>query len=284
MFIPRIIYSMARRQGVRALLDGVDGDLVASYNSFYLSHFLRAGKWKLASQVLFALSKELELPPSVVLRQGLRPLLPLGLQALYRQLRKRQAEASEERDSTISQEFARRIGLAERRKVLQESRMPLARTPREAHTRTLTWGHIPWALGGKYDRAAANFSIEPRHPFFDKRLVELCLALPAEQRWDRGWTKVILRRAMAGILPEEVRWRTAPDNLAWDFMRPLLDCKKKIIAEVMHSDLDELSTYVDLVALRRAYEHYVSGKTEEVSVVWHSVSLVLWLRRMKPTA
>lgn len=49
-------------------------------------------------------------------------------------------------------------------------------------------------------------------PFLDHQLVSHLLAVPLESRMRHGMTKVILREAMAGILPEVVRLRTAPAN------------------------------------------------------------------------
>lgn len=53
------------------------------------------------------------------------------------------------------------------------------------------------------------YSIDINHPFLDKRLRELCMAIPPEFKFDNGWKRGPLRRAMAGILPEEVRTRTS---------------------------------------------------------------------------
>jgi asparagine synthase (glutamine-hydrolysing) len=286
MFIPRIMYRSAQQQGVRVLLDGVDGDLVVAQCSHYVSHLLRAGKWKLASQEITALAERLNLPKSIVLRRyGLHPLFPQWIQELYRRGRlRRRGDATEENDERfINPEFSRRIGLAERRNLLQGSRISLARTPRDYHLRLLTWGHIPWALGGKYDRAAAVFSVEPRHPFFDRRLVEFCLALPAEQKWNSNWTKVILRRALAETLPEQVRWRTAPGNLGRTFMCAMLAQRQSLIEEVMQSDLTDIGRYIDLKAVCEEYERYRNGHGENMIMIWEVISLTLWLRRMKPS-
>src|SRR5207245_1895775 len=46
-----------------------------------------------------------------------------------------------------------------------------------------------------------------RAPFLDYRLVQHCLAQPAEALLRDGYTKALLRRAMSGILPEQVRLR-----------------------------------------------------------------------------
>jgi asparagine synthase (glutamine-hydrolysing) len=57
------------------------------------------------------------------------------------------------------------------------------------------------------DRNSMAFGIEARTPFLDYRLVEHAMALPADALVREGWTKSVLRDAMAGLLPEAVRLR-----------------------------------------------------------------------------
>ena len=57
------------------------------------------------------------------------------------------------------------------------------------------------------DRNGMAHSIESRLPFMDYRIVELCFSLPDEMKIRNGETKWILRRAMDGILPPQVRDR-----------------------------------------------------------------------------
>lgn len=57
------------------------------------------------------------------------------------------------------------------------------------------------------DRNSMAFSVEARTPFLDYRLVERAMALPAGDLIRDGWTKALLRQAMAGVLPESVRLR-----------------------------------------------------------------------------
>jgi asparagine synthase (glutamine-hydrolysing) len=51
------------------------------------------------------------------------------------------------------------------------------------------------------------FGIESRVPFVDHLLVEWLATLPADMRLRDGWSKRILRDALVGILPEQVRRR-----------------------------------------------------------------------------
>jgi asparagine synthase (glutamine-hydrolysing) len=55
------------------------------------------------------------------------------------------------------------------------------------------------------DRSSMRFGVEARVPFLDHRLVETACLLPDRLRIDHGVTKSVLRRAMAGIVPDEVR-------------------------------------------------------------------------------
>ncbi|MCQ1575871.1 asparagine synthase (glutamine-hydrolyzing) [Streptomyces parvus] len=57
------------------------------------------------------------------------------------------------------------------------------------------------------DRTAAGNGVEARVPFLDHRLVELVARIPARRRAALLWDKRIVRDAMKGILPEEIRTR-----------------------------------------------------------------------------
>lgn len=89
---------------------------------------------------------------------------------------------------------------------------PLGTTQREPGTLLARhlWqsmiGGLP-ALLRFEDRNSMAFGIEARVPFLDVRLIELAHRLPDRLRIDRGITKVILRRAMAGRLPPAVAAR-----------------------------------------------------------------------------
>ncbi len=58
------------------------------------------------------------------------------------------------------------------------------------------------------DRMSMAHSVETRLPFLDFRLLELVLGQPSSLLYRDGWSKYLLRQAMRGILPDEVRNRT----------------------------------------------------------------------------
>ncbi len=177
----------------------------------------------------------------------------------------------------INPEFSQRIKLDERA-LAQEK--PSACTVRQDHWQKLTWGLLPFVLEVA-DRAAAAFLIKPHYPFFDKRLIEFCLALPAEQKIHHGWTRMIMRRAMEGILPKEIQWRKGKSNLGPNFNRGLLWFEKKRLDNVIFNDTRVISKYVNKAALQNAYNRYASGKgDEDAMTVWKTVTLALWLGRI----
>ncbi len=182
-------------------------------------------------------------------------------------------------DSILDPGFVRRTGLAARAQALLAGRLRPAST-RQAHWLRLTDGLLPLTLE-LADKAAHAFALEPRYPFFDRRLVEFCVALPPDQKLDQGWTRVVMRRAMAGILPEEVRWRGGKTHLAPSFHRGLSLVNRGFLDDVMEGNLSDIAAYVDVDALRQSYRRCVvhAGADDELAV-WKSVMLALWVRRM----
>ncbi len=57
------------------------------------------------------------------------------------------------------------------------------------------------------DRNSMHFSIESRVPFLDPELVNLCFQIPVGFRYKAGFSKLLLREVLKGLVPEAVRTR-----------------------------------------------------------------------------
>lgn len=57
------------------------------------------------------------------------------------------------------------------------------------------------------DRNSMAFSVEARIPFLDYRLVEYIFSIPLDELIKKGWTKNVLRGALKGKIPEDIRMR-----------------------------------------------------------------------------
>jgi asparagine synthase (glutamine-hydrolysing) len=131
------------------------------------------------------------------------------------------------------------------------------------------------------DKAAAAFGIELRFPFWDKRLVEFCLSLPPEQKIYRGWTRMVMRRGLAGILPEDVQWRGGKSNLGPSFTHGFLTFEQERLREVLFDQPELIETYTDITALREAYDRFVARDAydDDEIAIWRAVTLALWLKK-----
>jgi asparagine synthase (glutamine-hydrolysing) len=156
-------------------------------------------------------------------------------------------------------------------------RFDLMRTSREDHLRRLNGGLLRVVLE-VLDRVASASSVEPRYPFCDKRLVEYCLALPADQKLRRGSTRFILRNAL-GFLPEKVRWRPDKGDLSANFRRALAADRHLLETELLQGG-GALMNHVDLPSLRRACDDGSETCSDEAAVtLWRVATIAAWLRR-----
>jgi asparagine synthase (glutamine-hydrolysing) len=128
--------------------------------------------------------------------------------------------------------FARRADVAGRRDLLAR----MTPSPREPYgTDRLAAILHPNAVVGRerYDRVASLFGLEARDPFSDLRLVRFALSLPHEQLVRGGWTKFVLRNAMSGRLPEQVRWRRGKEHLGGQYIAAALTAERGNWAETI---------------------------------------------------
>jgi asparagine synthase (glutamine-hydrolysing) len=181
--------------------------------------------------------------------------------------------------SIINYDFSKKIGLDERIQMMDTSKQrPL--TLREEHWRNLMQGVMAYTLE-QMDQYAAMFSLEARHPFMDKRLIEFCIALPAEQKLFNGYGRMVMRRALEGILPEKVQWRGGKADMSANFDDGFIKRNRQILDDVMSNKIQNMHKYVNVDFLQNAYQKLISSgnKTpdEECTAVWQAVILALWM-------
>lgn len=119
--------------------------------------------------------------------------------------------------------------------------------------------------------------VEIRYPFFDRRLVELMLALPLDQKLRPGETRSIQRRALRGILPEGVRTRRSKGGPGEAFHRTLLRqwswtsalLQQPLVVEYGYIDPDALRLF-----LQRARHGMHTGPLLRI------VALEFWLQSL----
>ncbi len=269
------LYNIAKEQGVRVILDGDDGDTTVSHGLAFLRELAREGRWFSLAREIRGLSKHLSVPAQKILwHRIIKPLSPKVVRDAWRALR-RLVQSSGSSNNIINSEFAKRIGLEDR---FQEKRSRPIRTEREDHWFGLSSGLIPETLE-MVDGIAVAFCLEPRYPFFDKRLAEFCLALPPEQKLHHGWSRMVMRRAMENVLPKDIQWRGDKSDLSPNFVHGLLTFERERLGTLVN-DLNFVEPYIDLTALRNRLQRFVNNKGKEDALpIWKAITLALWLHR-----
>lgn len=278
MFIHWEIYRSANEAGCRIILDGLDGDTTVSHGIPFLCELFRKGHWVRLAREARLLGKTFSSQPAkIVWRRAIKPMIPTPVRRLRRLVRG-ETGALQTTNPVLHPDFIRRIDLMERERVQLKGRLKAYRSVREEHYVRLTSALLPFVME-LADHATAAFRLEARYPFFDKRLIEFCLALPGGQRLKDGLTRHILRRGLKGTLPEKIRWRPSKSDLSPNFRRSLSEHGRKTLDDVILGDPAVLEPFVNIGALRRVYEHYKTDRgNDEAMYLWRAVNLALWLR------
>jgi asparagine synthase (glutamine-hydrolysing) len=123
------------------------------------------------------------------------------------------------------------------------------------------------------------FGIEARLPFLDHRVVELLSGLDPTHKIHLGWTKAVLRDAMEGILPDEVRWRVDKMGFVTPEDRWFRNSLREMAREILTDARTRARGYLNVDAALRAFDAHVAGRKNIGATIWRWLNLELWCRR-----
>jgi asparagine synthase (glutamine-hydrolysing) len=263
----------ARALGLRALLDGTGGDSVISRGGARFPELFFRGKWATLKKELRALANRRgtrESMPRLFFGNVAAPLMPPAMLALAFRMRGR---TSNDTLHWLTPRMARLGGAA-------NAKHRLVYSARRDHAEQLL---SPMLADGMelLDRSMAVHGVEGRYPFFDRRLAEYCLSLPADQKLADGYSRIVARRAMAGIVPDAVRWRAGKGLPGMHVVAALRRSRTQLDELFLH-DAMVLEPYVRIDVLRSMYAELLSQRPIDFRVVvriWSAAVLARWLRR-----
>jgi asparagine synthase (glutamine-hydrolysing) len=132
----------------------------------------------------------------------------------------------------------------------------------------------------QYDRCSMAHGVECRMPYMDYRIVEFVFSLPPESKVGGGYTKRVLREAMKGILPDEVRL----NKLKIGFNAPIVDWFKGPLKEFMLEQMDKKefmeSIFFSGKELRKEFDNFLKSSNpdwNEAWKFWPPVHLTWWI-------
>jgi asparagine synthase (glutamine-hydrolysing) len=257
----------AKRAGLTVMLDGQGGDeLFAGYRAYFgyrLSDLLRAGRVVEASAELRAFAQVNG--PRWAAVALLNPHVPERVRLAARaRMRGAATLAAPDLRGLPATNGASGFAFPDRLRRQQQL--------------VLTRRGLPELLRYE-DRNSMAHSLEARVPLLDHRLVELAFSLPGDELIRRGETKSVLRRALADLLPPQVRNRR--DKLGFvtpegRFLRAELGA---LAADVFASASFAQRGFVDAAAARRRLEKHRRGELDAGMELWRALNTELWARR-----
>jgi len=284
------LYETQRRAGVVVTLDGHGGDeLLGGYVSYVLHALYDAGRlrrWPGRYLQLLDLYRAMFRPSTGAMQpdRSLRRLVVetnawAGLLWRAGMLR--------------SDDGADGAGMAGLTHFLRPEALALARTPEPPYV----WpgdGHLGAALYREFhqtmlptilrnfDRMSMAHGVEVRMPFMDWRLVTYVFSLPPESKIGRGYTKLVLREAMRGLLPEPVRTRR--DKIG--FAPPLAQWFQDELQDWLYDTMLTMSHQTSFLWDARALMAFVDETRSGSGLTWNAVGRLwpvlhafLWLQR-----
>ncbi len=139
----------------------------------------------------------------------------------------------------------------------------------------LTHSRLP-ALLRYEDRLSMAFSIESRVPLLDHRLIETAFALPDTAKVGPGWSKYLMRRALEGVLPQEVTWRKDKKGFPTPFEPWVQGELGGAVRELLNSGKGWLASILGAKPLAEFFAAWDQGRRDPWQL-WRFLSLELWL-------
>ena len=268
-WLPAAVREAAAGSGVRALLAGYFGDTLMSGGHYWALDMAREGKFGLLARTARANWGAFARRDSFF-DFGLRRLIPPGVAKFYRRIRPRRAAAVA---PGIHGDLLSRTDLAGR---LSPAPAP-GRTPPGYRQRydSLTGSNFSQSviIRHQYNRCG----MELLEPYYDRRLVEFVLAVPAYVLGRPGSYRRLHRAAMEGLLPDPVRLRAQRTTFA-PLLRKGLAREGEAIRRLMARPLVVEREYINAdwleAQLESDYEPSASW-----SLLLRTIFLELWLQR-----
>ncbi len=252
-----LVYKCARAKGFRVMLSGQGADeTLMGYRKFFLFHLQRLCR---QHDYISALSLICSLAPTI--------LAEMSEAGSYWCERFRYTR-------TVGNSTLLRFPPAQPLYLGSDLHMPLWKR----QIADVAYASLPTLLRYEDSNSMAN-SVESRLPFLDYRLLEFCIALPLAMKLHGGRGKWILRRAIKGGIPDEIRMARYKRgfNVRQDMwiqqglgaaIREALEAKRKCVNEWLPQDSAIQTLFSDTQLCQRH-----NAFTEATTLLWMADSV-----------
>jgi asparagine synthase (glutamine-hydrolysing) len=139
--------------------------------------------------------------------------------------------------------------------------------------------YLPGDILTKVDRMSMAVSLEARVPILDHKVVEFAMSLPSRLKLRDGVGKMVLRKAITGLVPDSVLSRPkqgfAVPLPEW-FRRPL-----RYRIDRLNDRGTAIGDWTEASAVRRITEEHLTGRRDHGGLIWRLVVLNGWLQALR---
>ncbi len=270
----------SRRIGARIGIDGCGGDNLFQVSDVVIADFLRRGRLVAASRMARA---RRTLGWRYLVRHGLIPLVPGGILRGAERLTGRNVPLHHlemPRVAWVPHRFVHHHGLRERDLAILHEMRGSSRAQEE----NMLYVTVPaMAWGGAYMRGVLlEAGVEARSPLLDRRVVEFALRRPVSDRTSARETKMLLRKAVEGWVPESVlASRSQRTGVASGYSARRMQEAYPMLLDRLFSQPLRLADLgiVEPAALRAAADLWRSGRGRHLgSDLFGAMRTEFWLR------
>lgn len=281
LLVPSLACRLARNQGSRLMLNGIDGDNLTSPGVNYIDRLLHAGSWRHAwKESMHASDVNTYLrgksPFRMLGRAVLANLEPASLHRLRVRRRTQGIIRGMESHPVMAPALAQRANLARR---LHE-----AQQLRQGDRSQLRCDHLAYWLAFSMqgsNHIMSRHGMEVRHPWCDRQLLEFFQRLPVEYLTRNGWTKYLVRKACEPALGARVVWHSGKSHHGAWLRQQVLQEAAPYLRDMLMEQRPRLGDYVRdeaIIGAVRWLERKPFAEPEFCDTVLTIVSLAGWLR------
>jgi asparagine synthase (glutamine-hydrolysing) len=276
----RVLHRRARQVDARVVLGGNGGDQFFSVSPVFLADLCRSGHWLELAREASALGLGRRIGD--LLHWTMQPLLPAGVLRMARHVSGKALRPH------LQSRMPAWLDLdAATVEALRERQWSYAlRRPGETFASAETAWYLTTSFGQRIcsivTAIGLDEGLETRSPMYDRRVIEFMARRPRVDRFSQGEAKRLLRRAMAGVLPESHlvarRTRTGlPHRYLQRARREAIPAWSQALGgRTLLGDLG----LVDVTALQRAAHRYLSNPRWEGTLgteLFNVFSAEFWL-------
>ncbi len=274
------LMALAKKHGIRTLLDGHDGDSAISHGTGLLPELLMGGHWIRLIKECHAITETPSIKRTLYnfyrvcrncITYNTSSLIPVAYQRNH----------FLHTLSFLNPSFITRNEIENRLLTAEANKADIGQREYERHIRLLTNPLQPLVLEFS-ERQCMQHKLIGSYPFFDKRLIEFCLALPSEQKRRNGYNRFILRKSLTPLLPDRITKRKSKT----DFSPNMTHTFSTMGKQWLQLNIDKLSeqsyNYVSKVEIHRIYNLFIENPSticfKDLGFLLRSISLSQWIQ------